>query len=105
MKKSILILGLAIGSFTTLGLTSANVFAKNIKAVVVQQDAQTKEIKASDLPDAVLKAWDAAKQDGDTVSKVYQITKGTEVSYQIDYKTASGDDKSITFDSSGKKVE
>ena len=105
MKKTILMLGLAVGSFATLGLTSPEVFAKNNAVVIAQQDAQTKEIKAADLPDAIQKAWDAAKQEGDTVTKVYEVTKGSEVTYQIDYKTSAGDEKTMKFDSNGKSVE
>ncbi len=105
MKKTVLILGIAIASFATINLVSPPLFAKGNHVLLTQQEDQTKEISYQDLPEAVQKAWTSTKQDGDVIDKVSQTTKGTEVSYTIEYKTSSGQTKSIKFDDKGNELK
>ena len=113
MKRNLLITGLAIASFSTLSFSSASVTAKDNGGAVLQQadsahvnqkrNGTMEIITAQDLPAPVQKAWDSTKKEGDMITNVYKSNKGAKSDYTIKYKTTSGQSKSVTFDSNGKK--
>jgi len=96
-----------LSTFLFAGLLSvdfANAASTEGLTVVEVQQENREKIKQDDLPDAVVDAWNKSAYAKSPVKEITKITKGSVVTYEIKYTTASGQDKIALFSADGKEI-